>query len=399
MKYILIQADGMPDRPIKELKNKTPLQVANTPTIDKITSISEVGSVNHIPEGFKSGSDVGNLSVLGYNPRKYFTGRSPLEAASIGIDLGPNDIAYRCNLINLVETNDHLIMEDYSAGHIETSKAKKIINYLKKYMDNDEFILYPGVSYRHILVWKEGKMNLETTPPHDILEKKIKNFIPKGDDSLKINEFMKKANALIKKLKNEDSEISNVKVSDIWLWGQGKKTTLPSFFDLTKKNGSVISAVDLVKGIGRCASMNIINVEGATGYLDTNYLGKVESGLKELESKDFLMLHIEAPDETGHEGDYMKKIQAIEDLDSKVISPLLEGLNKIEEEYKILLVSDHPTPIELRTHSYEYVPFLIHQNGINLSNHNFKSFSEEIVNSTQNKLDDGYKLIYKFLDL
>ena len=399
MKYILIQADGMPDRPIKELNNKTPLQVANTPTIDKMTCISEVGSVNHIPEGFKSGSDVGNLSVLGYNPRKYFTGRSPLEAASIGIDLGPNDIAYRCNLINLVEINDHLIMEDYSAGHIETSKAEKIINYLKKYMDNDEFILYPGVSYRHILVWKEGKMNLETTPPHDILEKKIKNFIPKGDDSLKINEFMKKANALIKKLKNEDSEIGKVKVSDIWLWGQGKKTTLPSFFDLTKKNGSVISAVDLVKGIGRCASMNIINVEGATGYLDTNYLGKVESGLKELESKDFLMLHIEAPDETGHEGDYKKKIQAIEDLDSKVLSPLLEGLKQIEEEYKILLVSDHPTPIELRTHSYEYVPFLIHQNGMNLSNHDFKSFSEDIVNSTQNKLDDGYKLIYKFLDL
>jgi len=399
MKYILIQADGMPDRPIKELNNKTPLQVANTPTIDKMTCISEVGSVNHIPKGFKSGSDVGNLSVLGYNPRKYFTGRSPLEAASIGIDLGPNDIAYRCNLINLVEINDHLIMEDYSAGHIETSKAEKIINYLKKYMDNDEFVLYPGVSYRHILVWKEGKMNLETTPPHDILEKKIKNFIPRGDDSLKINEFMKKANALIKKLKNEDSEIGKVKVSDIWLWGQGKKTTLPSFFDLTKKNGSVISAVDLVKGIGRCASMNIINVEGATGYLDTNYLGKVESGLKELESKDFLMLHIEAPDETGHEGDYKKKIQAIEDLDSKVLSPLLEGLKQIEEEYKILLVSDHPTPIELRTHSYEYVPFLIHQNGMNLSNHDFKSFSEDIVNSTQNKLDDGYKLIYKFLDL
>ena len=399
MKYILIQADGMPDRPIKELNNKTPLQVANTPTIDKMTCISEVGSVNHIPEGFKSGSDVGNLSVLGYNPRKYFTGRSPLEAASIGIDLGPNDIAYRCNLINLVEINDHLIMEDYSAGHIETSKAEKIINYLKKYMDNDEFVLYPGVSYRHILVWKEGKMNLETTPPHDILEKKIKNFIPRGDDSLKINEFMKKANALIEKLKNEDSEIGKVKVSDIWLWGQGKKTTLPSFFDLTKKNGSVISAVDLVKGIGRCASMNIINVEGATGYLDTNYLGKVESGLKELESKDFLMLHIEAPDETGHEGDYKKKIQAIEDLDSKVLSPLLEGLKQIEEEYKILLVSDHPTPIELRTHSYEYVPFLIHQNGMNLSNHDFKSFSEDIVNSTQNKLDDGYKLIYKFLDL
>ena len=399
MKYILIQADGMPDRPIKELNNKTPLQVANTPTIDKMTCISEVGSVNHIPKGFKSGSDVGNLSVLGYNPRKYFTGRSPLEAASIGIDLGPNDIAYRCNLINLVEINDHLIMEDYSAGHIETSKAEKIINYLKKYMDNDEFVLYPGVSYRHILVWKEGKMNLETTPPHDILEKKIKNFIPRGDDSLKINEFMKKANALIEKLKNEDSEIGKVKVSDIWLWGQGKKTTLPSFFDLTKKNGSVISAVDLVKGIGRCASMNIINVEGATGYLDTNYLGKVESGLKELESKDFLMLHIEAPDETGHEGDYKKKIQAIEDLDSKVLSPLLEGLKQIEEDYKILLVSDHPTPIELRTHSYEYVPFLIHQNGMNLSNHDFKSFSEDIVNSTQNKLDDGYKLIYKFLDL
>ena len=399
MKYILIQADGMPDRPIKELNNKTPLQVANTPTIDKITSVSEVGSVNHIPEGFKSGSDVGNLSVLGYDPRKYFTGRSPLEAASIGIDLGPNDIAYRCNLINLVKTNGHLIMEDYSAGHIETSKAKKIIDYLKKNMDDHEFILYPGVSYRHILIWKEGKMNLETTPPHDILEKNIENFIPKGHDSRKINEFMRKANTLITKLRSEDSEIRNVKVSDIWLWGQGKKTSLPSFFDLTKKTGSVISAVDLVKGIGSCASMDIINVEGATGYLDTNYLGKVQSGLKELESKDFLMLHIEAPDETGHEGDYVKKIQAIEDLDSKVLSPLLKGLDQKKEAYKLLLVSDHPTPIELRTHSYEYVPFLIYENNKNLSNHKFKNFSEDIVNSSQNKLDDGYKLIYKFLDL
>ena len=266
-------------------------------------------------------------------------------------------------------------------------------------MDDHEFILYPGVSYRHILIWKEGKMNLETTPPHDILEKNIENFIPKGHDSRKINEFMRKANTLITKLRSEDSEIRNVKVSDIWLWGQGKKTSLPSFFDLTKKTGSVISAVDLVKGIGSCASMDIINVEGATGYLDTNYLGKVQSGLKELESKDFLMLHIEAPDETGHEGDYVKKIQAIEDLDSKVLSPLLKGLNQKKEAYKLLLVSDHPTPIELRTHSYEYVPFLIYENNKNLSNHKFKNFSEDIVNSSQNKLDDGYKLIYKFLDL
>ena len=393
MKFIILQADGMPDRPLKQLDNKTPLEVAKTPTINRILEKSEVGSVNHIPKGFKSGSDVGNLSVLGYDPVKFFTGRSPLEAESIGINLGKNDITFRCNLVNIVNINESSIMEDYSAGHIKTEKAHIIINYLKKFIDNKNNVLYPGVSYRHILVSRNPIDQIETTPPHDILEKDIDKFLPNGSDSSEIISIMKVANKKIKDFKDEFSQFKNEKVSDIWLWGEGKKTILPNFEEINGINGSVISAVDLVKGIGKCAGLDVINVPGATGYLDTNYAGKVKAGIQSLINNDFLMLHIEAPDETGHEGDYQKKIQAIEDLDSKVLKPLIDELDSNFKDYRLCIVSDHPTPIELRTHSYEYVPYIIYEKNSNLSNHNFKNFTESIVGQTENIINDGYKLL------
>ena len=396
MKFVLIQADGMPDRPIKELNGKTPLQVAETLNMDKLVKLSEFGIVNHIPKGMLSGSDIGNLSVLGYNPSKYFTGRSPLEAESIGIKLKKSDVCYRCNLVNISNHNGKEFMDDHSAGHIESDISKKIINELKSKLQNDEFEIYHGVSYRHILVWKDGLSNLETTPPHDILEKDINPFLPTGPGSVRLRDLMRQARIEIKKIKKNNPDMKNLKCSDIWLWGQGKKPSLPMFNSVHNINGSIISAVDLLKGIGKLAGLNVIEVDGATGYLDTNYNGKVQSALNSLKENDFCMIHIEAPDETGHEGDYKKKIQAITDLDKKVIGPIYEGLKKDYSEYKICIVSDHPTPVELRTHSYEYVPYMIFDSRMPNVNHDKETFDERSANETDKVFHNGHELISVF---
>jgi len=397
LKYVLVQADGMPDRPIKELNNKTPLEFANTVSIDNLLTTSIIGAVNHIPKGLKSGSDVGNLSVLGYNPKDFFTGRSPFEAASMGIDLEDDDITYRCNLVNIVSNDKEKIMDDYSAGHIENSVARKVINFLKEEIDNEQFKLFPGVSYRHILVWKKGDISPITIPPHDILEKNISEFLPKGNGSEKLNELMKTAREKIKEFKKLNKECKDLPFNNIWLWGQGRKIILPSFESINKVSGSIISAVGLVKGIGKCAGLDVINVKGATGYLDTNYSGKVQAALDSLEKYDFSMIHIEAPDETGHDGDCTKKVQAINDLDKKVISPLVKKLKKKFKEFKFCLVSDHPTPIELRTHSYEYVPFMIYDSRKSIKNHNESTFNEKTVIRSDLVIEDGFTLLERFL--
>ncbi len=396
MKFILIQADGMPDRPIKELDGQTPLEAANTPNMDELVKLSEMGIVNHIPKGMKSGSDIGNLSVLGYDPNKYFTGRSPLEAESIGIKLEPTDICYRCNLVNIVNQNGKEYMDDHSAGHIESELSKRIIIELKNEFENDEFKIHHGVSYRHILVWKNGMSNLETTAPHDILEKEINPFLPTGPGSVRLRDLMRQARIKIKKIKGSNPNMKKLKCSDIWLWGQGKKPNLPSFNSIHNIHGSIISAVDLLKGIGKLAGLNVIEVEGATGYLDTNYDGKVQSALQSLIENDFCMIHIEAPDETGHEGDYKKKMQAIVDLDKKVIGPIYNGLKKEYNEYKICIVSDHPTPVELRTHSYEYVPYMIFDSRLPKINHKQQTFNEKSANEADLIRDNGHELISTF---
>ncbi|MBT3475748.1 cofactor-independent phosphoglycerate mutase [bacterium] len=397
MKFVLIQADGMPDRPLVELEGKTPLEAAKTPFMDQLVQSSEMGTINHIPKGMKSGSDVGNLSVLGYNPEKYFTGRSPIEAESIGINLEPDDICYRCNLVKIINKNGKEFMDDHSAGHIDTEISRKIIGALKEKLEDAEFKLYQGVSYRHIVVWKGGQNNLETTPPHDILEKNIIQYLPTGPGSVKLRDLMRQARIEIKKLKNLIPELKNSDCSDIWLWGQGKKPTLPHFKSIHKINGSVISAVDLIKGIGKLSGLNVLEVDGATGYLDTNYKGKVDAALKSLKKGDFCMIHIEAPDETGHEGNYRKKIQAITDLDKEVVGPIMEGLKREHNEYKICIVSDHPTPVDIRTHSYEYVPYMIFDSRLNKNNHNKDTFNERSANESNIVHDDGHRLLGSFL--
>ena len=397
MKFVLIQADGMPDRPLKELGNRTPLEAAITPFMDSLVQNSIMGTVNHIPEGMDSGSDVGNLSILGYDPKEFFTGRSPLEAESIGISLDPADISYRCNLVKISGKEKDRFMEDHSAGHIESKVSKEIIDFLKPELDNDEFELHHGVSYRHILVWKNGLSKIQTTPPHDILEKNIMQFLPRGEGAEKLQELMSKARQLIMDFKDKTPEYKYLDCSDIWLWGQGVRPQIPSFKSINGIGGSVISAVDLIKGIGKLAGLDVLNVEGATGYLDTNYKGKVDAAIQSLKKYDFTMIHIEAPDETGHEGDYKKKIQAINDLDSKVIGEVVHRLKAEYKEYKVCVVSDHPTPVELRTHSYEFVPFMIYDSRNEKSNHDEVLFNEKSALKSDVRINDGHELLKIFL--
>jgi 2,3-bisphosphoglycerate-independent phosphoglycerate mutase len=308
------------------------------------------------------GSDVANLSVMGYDPNKYYTGRSPIEAASIGVPLSDTDVAFRCNRVTLDKNEENLIMNDYSAGHIATDDALIIINALKENLDTDEIKFYPGVSYRHLMVWENGKEAMTTTPPHDISDKEIASHLPTGEGSLKILELMEKSQKILPGLEINKLKIAGGEkpVSSIWLWGQGKKLEIPSFSLKYGISGSVISAVDLIKGLGLSAGLKSIDVPGATGYLDTNYQGKVDAALKELEKGDFVYLHVEAPDEASHKGRFDEKIKAIEDFDSKIVAKVIKGLEEKFDEYSVMVMPDHPTPLSIKTHASDPVPYIIY---------------------------------------
>lgn len=400
MKYVLLQGDGMPDHKLPELNNKTPLEVANTPNLDFIAkSAGKFGMVKTIPDPLPPGSDVGNLTVLGYDPMVYYTGRSPLEAASIGVELGATDVTLRCNLVTLKEENSKTIMEDYSAGHISTEESTQIINDLKMELEEDGFTFHPGISYRHLLVWNNGNYEINTTPPHDISGKQIDSYFPSGERTSKLNEFIERSRVFLK-----DHPINKKRISEghnpansIWLWGQGTKPDMPGFEELYGVTGSVISAVDLVKGIGKFAKMKVIDVPGATGYLDTNYKGKVDYALESLNEVDLTMIHIEATDETGHVGKAELKIQAIEDFDQKVVGPVLEGIKKFGD-YRILVMSDHPTPIDLRTHVNEPVPFaILDSKDLSTKNDSFV-YTEDSAGSSNVFIQEGWKLLGMLLD-
>jgi len=357
LKYIVLLGDGMSDYPIESLGGKTPLEYANTPNMDFIANEGVIGRVKTVPDGFPPGSDVANLSVFGYEVVRYYTGRSPLEAASMGVTLGPDDVAYRCNLVTLVEGMGGLIMDDFSGGHISTEEAAQLIAELEEELGSDEFAFHPGVSYRHLLVWKGGSDRLETTPPHDISDRVVLPHYPSGEGAKSISDLMKRSRAIL-----ESSEVNHKRIREgkkpansIWLWGQGKAPKMPDYMSRFGLTGSVISAVDLLKGIGVYAGLEIVNVPGATGYIDTDYSGKASYALKELENKDFVYLHVEAPDEAAHSGSLENKIKAIEDFDEKVVGAVLEGLKKFEN-YRILLMPDHATPLSLKTHTADPVP-------------------------------------------
>ncbi len=372
MKYIILLGDGMADRPHGELGGKTCLQAARTPNLDQLATLGEVGMVHTVPDGFSPGSDVANLMVMGYDPRKYYTGRSPLEAASIGVELGPEDVAFRCNLVTLRISGGksptgvkgrHAIMEDFSAGHITTQEARLLVEEIDSKLGTDRIRFYPGVSYRHLMVWKGGKDKIECKPPHDIQDKDVQDYFPRGDGDETINSLMEASVDILSAHPINKARLENGKrpANSIWLWGQGSRPSMPTFREKYGLEGAMISAVDLTKGIGIYAGFEVITVPGATGWLDTNYVGKAEHALWALKTKDFVYVHVEAPDEAGHTGDLKNKIKAIEDFDEFVVGNIIHGMKQFDE-YRIMALPDHPTPIELRTHSADPVPFVIYDN-------------------------------------
>jgi 2,3-bisphosphoglycerate-independent phosphoglycerate mutase len=361
MKYILLIGDGMGDFPIKELKNKTPLEVAITPGMDFIASYGEIGICQTIPPNMHPGSDVAIMGLLGYPPEEKYTGRGPIEAASKGIELRPEDVAYRCNLVTIQFEGKDLIMEDYSAGHISTEEAVELIEAINRNAGTDKIEIIPGVSYRHILIWRGGSGGLQTYPPHDLLGKSIWFAFQAYDEEPYLKEFIIKAIEILEKHPiNLRRKLNNLPPANaIWPWGQGRTPEIEPFSEKWGLKGAVISAVDLVRGLGKLAKMTVIDVPGATGYIDTNYEGKVDYALEALKDHDFVLIHVEAPDEVSHQGSLELKIKAINEFDRRVVRYLLERINEVTKKYRILVCCDHLTPISIRTHSAKPVPFAI----------------------------------------
>lgn len=363
MKYVVVLGDGMADWPLESLNGGTPLSCAETPAMNELAKMSEIGMVATIPEGMAPGSDTANLSVMGYDPRKYYTGRSPLEALSIGVDMKDSDVVYRCNLVTLTEEDapyEEQTILDHSSDEISTEDAEILLRDVCRELENETYRFYTGTSYRHCLVWDKGQV-LELTPPHDILTRKIGEYLPE-DETLR---YMQKRSYEILKdhpLNKKRKEQGLNPANSFWFWGAGTKPILTSFENIYHKRGVMISAVDLLKGIAVGAEMDRIEVEGANGGLHTNYEGKAKAAVKALTEQgyDFAYIHVEAPDEMGHQGSVEKKIQAIEYLDQRLIRLVKEGLDAFEEDYRMLILPDHPTPIKVRTHVAEPVPYLLY---------------------------------------
>lgn len=359
MKLVVLLGDGMADLPIEALQGRTPLQAANKPNMDRLAKRGRSGLAQTVPDGFPPGSDVANLSVMGYAPSRHYTGRAPLEAAAMEVQLGPADIAFRCNFVTIEKG----IMQDYSAGHISTEEGRELIEALAPLMPNRK--LYAGVSYRNLLVLKAGAKAV-CTPPHDISDQPVASHLPSGPDAELLISLMEAAGPI---LANHPVNLNRIAAGKrpanaIWLWGQGPAPTMPSFAEKYMLDGAMISAVDLLKGIGRYAGLQVVDVAGATGNIDTNYEGKVEAALRALERLDFVYLHIEAPDEAGHEGDTALKVKAIELFDEKVVGPVIKGLDESGQDWRVLLLPDHATPISIKTHSRDPVPFTIAGTGV-----------------------------------
>ena len=402
MKYVVLIGDGMADRPLKSLGRKTCLQTAKTPNMDWLASNGQPGKVSTIPKGFEPGSDVANLSILGYDPKKYYSGRAPIEAEFRGIKLGSKDIAFRCNLVTLGDPGLQTeTMKDFSAGHISTKEAGAIIKEINRKLGTKEITFYPGISYRHLMIWKNGKEKMLCTPPHDITGKKTAGYLPKGKGADVLHLLMERAREVIEKSTVNKKRIAKGldPANSIWLWGQGKKLSVPSFKKKYGIEGALISAVDLTKGLGICAGFKVINVKGATGYIDTNYVGKGNAALKALNKCDFVYLHVEAPDEAGHNGSVKDKIKAIEDFDKKVVGTVLKGIKKFGD-YRILLLPDHATPIRLMTHTIEPVPFVIYGTDRQSKAPGGRPYNEYICRMKKiHSFEKGHKLMDFFLKI
>ena len=394
MKYIVILGDGMADLPIESLNGKTPLEYANTPTMDELAKVSEIGMTNMIPKGMKPGSDTANLGVMGYDPQKYYTGRSPLEALSIGVPMKDTDVAIRCNVVTLSEEEvsyEDKIMIDHSSSEISTKEAGILLQAVKEELENEFYQFYVGTSYRHCLIWNEGKV-VELTPPHDILEKRVGDYLPE-DNVLRWMQ-RKSYEILSRHPLNQWRKSRGLNpANSIWFWGAGTKPALDSFEEKYGKKGVMISAVDLLKGISVGAGMTNLYVEGANGGLHTNYEGKAQAAVDALlkDGFDFAYIHVEGPDEMGHQGSVERKVQSIEYLDSRIIRLVKEQMDASGEPYRMLILPDHPTPICVRTHTDEDIPYLLYDSE-NKQSHDW-TYCEKDALSSGRKVEKGHDLM------
>lgn len=403
MKNFVLVFDGMADRPIPALNNKTPMDVADTPTLNMLTRSGVVGTALNVPAALRPESDTANLAIMSYDPLIYSNGRSPLEALSLGIDLKPEETAIRCNVVTLSDGENYAerTMLDHSADEISSEEASVLINYLEEKLGGDTVHFYPGVSYRHCTVWNDADPKFSFTPPHDIIGKKIGDYLPAGDEGKKYLEIMEKSAEL---LKDHEINIKRIKegknpANSVWFWSPGKKPMLPSFEEKWGLKPAVISAVDLIKGIAIAAKMKSIDVEGVTGNIHTNYKGKADAAISAFkDGYDYVYVHVEAPDECGHRGEIENKVKSIEFIDKQILAPVYEYLNASGEDFRIMALPDHPTPIEIRTHSREHVPFVIFISGASFDMLNGK-FNEENAAATGLDLEDGTKLLPLMLSL
>jgi 2,3-bisphosphoglycerate-independent phosphoglycerate mutase len=392
LKYALVVGDGMSDRPVPELEGKTPLEAAKKPNMDWLASKGQVGMVRSCPEGYTPGTEICMMSLMGYDPKKYFPGRGPLEALGRGLKLKKTEVAFRCNLVT-VKGND---LADYSAGHITDEEARELIKMLDKRLGGEEIAFHAGVSYRHLMVWKQGQQEVKSTAPHDIVGQPFVEHLPKGKGEAKLKQLIEDSRLLL-----EGHEINRARrakglnpANMIWLWSPGRLPTVPTFMDKFGVSGSVISAVDVVRGIGVLAGLGIVKVQGATGYFDTNYQGKGEAAVKALKTGDIVFVHVEAPDEAGHQGLVGEKIKAIELMDEHILGRILAARPKLGE-MNILVLPDHPTPLSVRTHVADPVPFVLYRDGKRGSG--TASFSEESAQASSLYIEDGWRLIERFL--
>lgn len=399
MKYVVLLCDGMADLPREDLTGKTPMGTAKKPNMDKLAKVSEVGLVKTVIDSLKPGSDVANLSVLGYDPSVYYSGRSPLEAGSIGIDMKPTDVSFRCNLVTLSEEENYedKTMVDYCAGDISSEEAAQLIAFIQERMGNEEFSFYSGVSYRHCLIWDKGTLDVGTlTPPHDITGRKITEYLGVNKNGEKLLEMMKRSYDLLK-----DHPVNQKRIekglrpaNSIWLWGEGVRKDLTPFEEKYGLKGAMISAVDLLKGIGKFTGMKVIDVPGATGYINTNFGGKAQAAIDALRSgSDFVYIHVEAPDECGHRFEIENKVKSIELIDGLILAPILKAFEG--EEIKILICPDHPTPLALKTHTNAPVPYLIYDS--RKTEEGVDKFCEESAEKTGNFIGVGHTLMERFL--
>ncbi len=399
MKYIVVLGDGMADEPIAEIGGKTPLMYAKTPMMDSLAGKSVIGLAATIPEGMSPGSDTANLAVMGYNPKKYYTGRSPLEALSIGVPMKDTDIALRCNIVTVSEEDvpyEERTIIDHSSSEISTEDAAVLLEAVKKELQGDGYSFYVGTSYRHLLIWDKGQV-VPLTPPHDVLGRKIGEYLPKD---AKLREMMEKSFDILNNhpLNLERAKKGLHKANSVWFWGAGTRPALDSFEEKTGKKGVMISAVDLLKGIAIGAGMKVIEVPGADGTLHTNYVGKAQAAVDALtkDGYDFAYVHVEAPDEMGHQGSLPNKVEAIESLDAKVIRTVVEGMQAANEPFRLLVMPDHPTPIRCRTHTSDPVPFLLYDSTRELKRIGF--YNEAEAKESGVFYPDGYQLIDTLLE-